>query len=585
MVIRSPICTLLAHVDHGKTSILDKIRGSAVAAGEAGGITQAIGASIIPLTTIKKICGGLMKFTSDTNPVPGILFIDSPGHEAFSSLRRRGGSLADIAILVIDINEGIKPQTTESIEILRQCKTPFVVAANKIDLIPGWPQGSEFVVQKCATLAPKTLGDFETKLYTIVSQLQGYGFSSDRFDRVSDYTKQIAVVPTSAKTGDGIPELLMVIVGLSQKYLERHLQVHTECNARGTILEVKEEKGLGMTIDVIIYDGHISVEDCLLVGTTEEPIITKVRSLLQPQPLQEMRDEKSRFVRVQRADAATGVKIAAPDLDKAIAGMPVMTQGEQPIEKVIASIKEEVSAALIETTQKGVVLKADTLGSLEALIGMLTKRDIPIKRAAIGPITKKDIADAAANIDESPQLAVVLGFNVDAPATEPGHVKVLTHKIIYKLLDDFSAWQQQLRKELDREATAGLIRPAKLHIMKNYIFRQSNPAVVGVEVLHGSICVGMPLMNSRGEPLTTIKGIQDNQKSVSVADQGRQVAVSLPKVTVGRQIHGGDQLYSVVPEEDFRIYKEKKDYTSASEKAALREIARIMRAKQPVWGI
>lgn len=585
MSIRSPICTLLAHVDHGKTSILDKIRGSAVAAGEAGGITQAIGASIIPFSTIKKLCGNLMRVTPDQQAVPGILFIDSPGHEAFSSLRKRGGSLADIAILVIDINEGIKPQTAESIEILRECKTPFVVAANKVDLITGWPAGPEFIVQKAGKLSKQTLSEFETKLYSIVGQLQERGFSSDRFDRVSDYTRQIAVVPTSAKFGDGIPELLMVIIGLAQKYLEKNLQLDTNRSARGTILELKEEKGLGTTLDVIIYDGHMKVDDTLIFGTVNEPQITKIRSLLQPLPLHEMRDAKSKFTRVDRVDAATGVKIVAPNLSGAVAGMPIVTAEDKTIEQAVIEIKKDVAAVLIETTNKGVVVKADTLGSLEAIICMLNKRLIPIKRAGIGDITKKDMADAEANLAENPLLAVVLGFNVQNITNQTEQVHVLINNIIYGLLDSFDAWQIQRRKEMEARAGAGLVRPAKMEIMKNYIFRQNNPAVVGVDVLAGTINVGMPVMTQKGEEITQIKGIQENQKSVQSVDQGKQVAVSLPKVTVGRQIHGGDILYSAITEDEFRTYKDNKALLTSEEKGVLKEIARIRREKNPVWGI
>lgn len=583
--MRSPICTLLAHVDHGKTSILDRIRGSAVAAGEVGGITQAIGASIIPLATIKKICGNLMNMSSEQDLIPGILFIDSPGHEAFSSLRRRGGGLADIAILVIDINEGIKPQTAESIEILRQCKTPFVVAANKVDLLSGWPVGNEFIIQKSIHLSKQTLATFETKLYSIVGQLQEHGFSSDRFDRVSDYTRQIAVVPTSAKTGDGIPELLMVILGLSRKYLEKNLEIQKDTPAKGTILEIKEEKGLGKTIDVIIYDGHIKVDDTIVFGTLNEPQISKVRSLLQPLPLHEMRDAKSKFTRVNRVDAATGVKIVAPNLEVAVAGMPILTVTTQSIDEAVAQIKKDVSSVLIETANTGVVVKADTLGSVEALIGMLSKRGIPIKKAGIGPITKKDVADASANADEHPLLAVVLGFNVDSAVLQPERVHVITHRIIYGLIDAFDAWQKQREQELEAKATVGFTRPAKIEIMKNYVFRQSNPAVVGVDVLGGTISVGMPLINLRGDELTHIKGIQENQKNVTSVETGKQVAVSLPNVTVGRQIHGGDILYSSISEDEFRVYKDNKPLTTSVEKGILKEIARLRREKNPVWGI
>ena len=134
--LRSLVCTVVGHIDHGKTTILDRISGTAVAASEAGLITQCISCTNIPFSVIENICKCLPQIKKIK--IPGLLFLDTPGHASFTNLRKRGGNIADIAILVIDINEGIKPQTRESIEILRSYKTPFIIAANKIDLINGW---------------------------------------------------------------------------------------------------------------------------------------------------------------------------------------------------------------------------------------------------------------------------------------------------------------------------------------------------------------------------------------------------------------------------------------------------------------
>jgi translation initiation factor 5B len=296
MATRKVLVTVVGHVDHGKTSLLDKIRRSAVTSGEAGAITQAIGVSIIPIETIKKICGKLLDALGDKITVPGLLTIDTPGHAAFTSLRKRGGSLADIAILVIDINEGFKPQTIESIEILKSNKVPFIVATNKIDLLPGWKYDeNKNLLQNISELGHQEQGEFEKKMYEIVGKFGELGIQAERFDRVSDYTKQVALVPLSAHTGQGIPELLMVLTGLAQKYLEQSLQVEIEGNAKGTILEVKEEKGLGTTVDTIIYNGALKVNDNLIIGNIGEPIVVKVRALLEPVELSEMRDKKGKF--------------------------------------------------------------------------------------------------------------------------------------------------------------------------------------------------------------------------------------------------------------------------------------------------
>ena len=586
MGIRQPIITFMGHIDHGKTSLQDYIRQSSTAETEAGKITQHIGCSNIPLETIKKTCGKLLDTLKLKLTVPGLLFIDSPGHAAFTSLRKRGGNLADIAILVIDINEGIKPQTLECIDILKQYKTPFIIALNKIDLIQGWQSKESFLIQNIGSQSESIQKILDTKLYELVGKLSELTFNTERFDRIEDYTKQIAIVPTSAKTGEGIPELLMVLTGLAQKFMEQSLKVEIKGKAKGTILEIKEDKGIGKTIDIIIYDGTLKKNDILVIGTLTKPIATKVKALLEPLPLKDIRDKKTKFSHVSQVSAATGIKIFAPDLENVVAGMPLRSCLPSEIKKVKEEIKKEVEEVIIETDKQGIVIKADSLGSLEALIKLLKEKNIPVKKASIGDISKKDISDASISYEKDPLHAAILGFNVSLlPDVQIQNVKVLTNNIIYKLIEDFEKYQEEEKRRLEGKEIEFLVRPCKLQIMKGYIFRQNNPAVVGVDVLEGKIKVDTPLMKKNGEKITEIKSIQKDQENLNEVEKGKQVAVSLPKVTVGRQINEGDILYSAVPEEDFRKLKELKKYLSEEEKAVLKEIAQIMREKNPVWGI
>jgi len=413
MTLRKILVTVVGHVDHGKTSLLDKIRQSAVATGEAGAITQAIGVSIIPLATIKKICGKLLEATKSKITIPGLLTIDTPGHAAFTSLRKRGGSLADIAILVVDINEGFKPQTIESIEILKANKVPFIVAVNKIDLISGWKYDDQkFLLPNLAELNYQTTGEFEKKMYELVAQFAEHNLQAERFDRVQDYTKQIVLVPVSAKSGQGLPELLMVLTGLAQKYLEQQLNVEESGPCQGTILEVKEEKGLGTTIDAIIYNGQLKVNDMLVIGGINKPLVVKVRALLEPGELSEMRDKKGKFRNVKEVTAATGVKISAPGLDEAIAGMPVRgISGLGDLELVKTEIQKEVSDIIAEDSgEEGVIIKADTLGGLEALRVLLQEKNISISSASLGDITKTDLSKVESIKDKDPFQGAILGF-------------------------------------------------------------------------------------------------------------------------------------------------------------------------------
>ncbi|NTV23939.1 MAG: translation initiation factor IF-2 [Nanoarchaeota archaeon] len=583
--LRQAVISVLGHVDHGKTKLLDRIRGSATQTGEAGGITQAIGASIIPLETVKKVCGSLLnektKFT-----IPGLLFIDTPGHAAFTTLRKRGGSIADIAILVVDINEGLMPQTMESIEILRNFKTPFVIAANKIDIIPGYKQLDKNLLKNLNSQDPFVQEKSETKLYEIVGKLSEIGLNSERFDRIEDYTKQVAIVPVSAITGDGIPELLMVLIGLAQRYLETTLKLHVSGNAKGTILEVKETQGLGKTLDVIVYDGILKRGDKIIIGGLEKPIETRVKALLAPVPLREMRDKKTQFKAIDEVTAATGVKISAPDIDGVIAGMPLQSYTDTTRDAVMSEIQKEIQEVMISTEAQGILIKADTLGSLEALIFLLKEKKIAVRKASIGKITKKDITDAESNYDKNPTDAVILGFNVEREGDVTGseRVKIISSEIIYRIIEEFDAWKEQQIKLLEARELDELIRPCKLEVMKNYVFRQSNPAIVGIYVLEGKIKTGTQITKT-GAPICYVKGIQQEKESIQSITKGKQAAFSLDQVTIGRQILEGDIVYSYLPEEDFRKIKKLTKYLSQGEVEVLKQIAELMRKNNPVWGI
>jgi translation initiation factor 5B len=585
MAIRSPIVTVLGHVDHGKSSLLDAIRGSNIVAGEAGAITQAIGASIIPLETVKKKIGSLLDVMKLQLTIPGLLFIDTPGHAAFTSLRSRGGSLADIAILVVDLNEGFKPQTFEAVEILKNAKTPFVIAANKCDLIPGFAAKQGTLLQQLGLQSERAMQEGETKLYNLVGSLyEKFSLPADRFDRIEDYTKQIAIVPCSAKTGLGLSELLMVLTGLAQKYLETHLAVDVSGPGKGIILEVKEERGLGKTLDVIVYDGIFRAGDIIVYGTLDVPRSTKIRGLFEPAPHVEMRDKKGDFCKVNEVRAATGVKIAAPDFEGAAAGMPVLVVDKSSLQSCLDEVARQISAVQIETDDIGVIIKADTLGSLEAMITLLKESKIPIRKATVGQISKKDIGDAESNREKNLLLAAILGFNI-APVPSTEKVEIIVDNVIYKLLERFEEWQSLKKKAEEAKQLDVVMRPCKIEVLQNCIFRQSNPCVVGIEVLKGTLKTGMMLMKLDGKSLTIVKSMQADNDTVNKAERGRQLAISLPNITAGRQLEEMDFLLSDISEEDFRILKNMVEHLSSDEKEVLKEIALIKREFNPVWGV
>ncbi len=569
-MLRQPICVFMGHIDHGKTSIADQFRQSAVTKTEAGAITQMISSSVLPIENIKQTTKHLL--SPDTIfTIPGLLLIDTPGHSAFTNLRKRGGNLADIAVLVIDINEGIMDQTLECLEILKQYKTPFIIALNKIDLLPGWHSYDKPMLQSINSQSESVIEKLDTKLYELVGKLYEMGFQADRFDRVSDYTKQIAMVPCSAKTSEGIPELLMVLIGLAQRFLEANLKVNLE-TGKGTVLEVKDEKGIGTTLDIILYDGILKAGDTIVVGGLLEPVVTKVRGLFIP--------EKGKIKSVKEAVAASGVRVSAPGLKDVVSGVPLLV-AKGNVEDAKQQVQAEVEEVITEVDNHGVVIKAESLGSLEALIKLLKEKDIPIKKASVGEITKKDIADASA--EENILYKVILGFNVREPENQ--EVKVIAHDIIYKIIEDYEKWVELQKKKQEEESLKALTRPAKIEIIKGCIFRQSNPAVVGVRVLAGTLRPDVDLIKLDGSKAGTIKTIQEENESVKKAEKGKEVAISLPGIIAKRQVDEGDVLIVDVSESNFKQLKKFKKMLSQEEKDLLKDLAELKRKDNSLWGV
>ncbi|MHA1596720.1 MAG: translation initiation factor IF-2 [Candidatus Asgardarchaeia archaeon] len=581
---RSPIVTVLGHIDSGKTSLLDKIRGTAVQKREAGGITQHIGASFFPIETIKSICGELINELKVELKIPGLLVIDTPGHEVFWNLRRRGGSVSDIAILVVDILKGFQAQTYECINILKDRRTPFIVAANKIDRIPGWVpfEGKSFLYS-----FRKQREDVKERLnqhvYSIIGELSREGFKSERFDRVKEFTREVAIVPTSALTGEGIQDLLLVLAGLTQQYMSSRLKASAG-PGRGVVLEVKDELGLGRVIDVILYDGVIKRNDTIVIGGIEGPVITHVRSLLLPKPLDEIRDPRDRFNSVDEVYAAAGVRIAAPNLEDVVSGSPISVVWEgEDVEKVASDIMRDLERIRIKTDSIGVVIKADTLGSLEAITDYFKRFGIPIRMADVGDVSKRDVVEASAVKDEEATYGVILAFNVkvlpDAleKAKELG-IKIFSDDIIYRIFESYERWVSEMREVEKRKKLESIVRPGKIKIIPNYIFRMSKPAIVGVEVLSGTIKPNYELMREDGKRVGKILQIQDRGKNLQVARKGSAVAISIKGGVVGRNIKPGDILYVDIPISRIkRMVREMRDLLSEDELALLEEIRKIKR--------
>lgn len=585
--IRTPIVCVMGHVDHGKTSLLDRIRGSSVVSSEVGAITQHIGATIVPIDAIRTLSGTMGK--SSIN-IPGLLFIDTPGHHAFTTLRARGGALADMAILVVDINQGFQPQTIEALQILRNCKTPFVIAATKMDRIHGWRVNeNESFLSTFAKQNERVKGDIETKTYEIVGKLSELDFSADRFDRVSDFQRNLAIVPLSAHTGEGIPDLLLVMIGLAQRYMGDALKLSVDGPGAGTVLEVKEERGLGTTLDVILYDGTLAIGDEIAVATQGDVVVTKVRSLLKPRPMKEILIE-DRFERVKSVAAASGIKVTAPNLEGVIAGSPffVIRGNRDEIEE---RIKKEMTEIHVNLAEEGIVIKADTIGALEALCKELEGKEIGVMRAEVGPVSRLDLIET--ETIKNPQFRVLLSFNTgilpDAAEILKNplykQVKVFEGRVIYQLIDQYVEWRDEQKRLQEKQRFEHVVMPAKIRLLPDCVFRQSNPAVVGVRVLGGKLRSDVNLIHLDGKKVGHLKTMQLRQETIREADSGLEVAISIEGATVGRQVSVGDDLYVDVPERHVKVLEREMIKTlNTSTKEILEEYTTMRRKADPFWG-
>ena len=620
---RQPIVSVLGHVDHGKTSVLDLVRSigserqASVMDREAGGITQHIGATEVPADVLNETCAAMMggkKFKS-----PGLLFIDTPGHHSFASLRNRGGSVADIAVLVIDVMEGLQPQTIESLQTLKETRTPFVIACNKVDRIHGWrtKHGRSFM-ESFKDQREDVRSLFEDRYWKLLGQFSEHGFNIERYDQIRDFRQNVALVPMSAKDGEGLQDLLAVTVGLAERFLEDRL-TDTLGAAEGTVLEMRDEVGMGKTIDVILYRGELKIGDKVMLAANDGPFSTHIKGLKRPKGMSEMRDAGKRWVNFDSVEAACGVKIVAPKLENTIAGTTLyLANTPEQKEQAEAAIRQEWRAIFdtmpimcskcnevfpridfkahtkqgvcrgAEEERKGVVIKADTVGGLEALGFELAKLKIPVRQATVGPVNKRDILMAKSAQD--PLNKVILGFSVkgnsevaDSLSEDDSEIKFFSGSIIYHILDAYEAWREETAERMAAELRESLVYPGRLLYLKDHTFRAKGPAIVGMRVVGGRVHIGQRLMKLDGTPVGQIKSLRTRaSEDVKEANQGDEVAVAINGPTVGRHIEELDEFYVDVPESHAKRLK--KIDLNPVEQEILDELIRLHRKENHFWG-
>ena len=572
--LRSPICCILGHVDTGKTKLLDKIRQTNVQEGEAGGITQQIGATYFPVEAIKQKTAVVNQDGKFEFKVPGLLIIDTPGHESFANLRSRGSSLCNIAILVVDIMHGLEPQTLESMKLLRDRKTPFIVALNKIDRLYGWKKIDNNGFQESLALQNKAVqNEFRNRLEQTKLAFAEQGFNSELFYENKSMAKFVSLVPTSAHTGEGIPDMLKLIVQLTQERMVGSLMYLSEVQA--TILEVKQIEGFGMTIDVILSNGYLREGDRIVLCGVEGVIKTNIRALLTPAPMKELR-LKSAYVHNKEVKAALGVKISAPGLEGAIAGSRLLVVGPDDDE---SDLEDEVESDLanlfsrVEKSGRGVSVQASTLGSLEALLDFLKECKIPVANVGIGPVFKRDVMQCGVMLEKARDYAVMLCFDVkvdkeaQAYADEQG-VKIFTADIIYHLFDSFKKHMDELTEKKKEESKLLAVFPCVLSTVA--VFNKTGPIVIGVDVVEGQLRINTPIAAVKNNPITGLKeiivlgrvtSIEREHKQIPVCKKGQpSVAIKIEmgghQPTYGRQLEEPDQLYSQISRASINCLKD-----------------------------
>lgn len=572
--LRSPVICILGHVDTGKTKILDRIRRTNVQDGEAGGITQQIGATYFPIDAVKKEATKLVEGKNLDYNVPSLLIIDTPGHESFTNLRSRGSSLCDIAILVVDIMHGLEPQTRESIDLLKLRKTPFIVALNKIDRIYDWsPQPHNCPTRDSLSKQPRhAREEFGRRVQATQLEFAEIGFNTELYWENQDVRKTISLVPTSAISGEGIPDLLMLLLALPQRLLVERLMFSRVLEA--TVLEVKVIEGLGTTIDIILTGGTISEGDTIMVVGLDGPIVTTIRALLTPHPMKEMR-VKGQYLHHKEIQAAQGIKISADGLEKAIAGTQLMVVDNPNDPSEIEYVKEEVMKDFqtiltnVDKSGLGVYVQASTLGSLEALLEFLRTSKIPVSGINIGPVHKRDVTKASTMLERRKEFATILAFDVSVEkeakelAEELG-VKVFTADIIYHLFDQFNVYMEDVKKQRRDEVKDDVVFPSICKILPQHVYNKKDPIVVGVDVMEGILKVGTPLVVRHGNgwlDVGRVASIELNKRQVQTAKKGDSVAVKIQSKTTehimyGRHFDFQDQLVSKMSRSAINLLKE-----------------------------
>ncbi|KPI87339.1 putative translation initiation factor IF-2 [Leptomonas seymouri] len=589
--LRSPICCVLGHVDTGKTSLLDRIRMTNVQGGEAGGITQQIGATFFPREKLVADTAELNKKFNYKLDVPGLLVIDTPGHESFTNLRSRGSSLCDIAILVVDIMHGLEKQTRESIRLLREKRCPFIIALNKVDRLYDWQVHENMDIQQSLALQkPHVRNEFNTRWIQVKSELSVEGLNSELYYDNKEVRKFVSVVPTSAKTGEGVCDLLLLEIHLVQQFMEGKVTYKDDLQC--TVLEVKPITGYGFTIDVILINGNLHEGDEICLCGQAGPIFTQIRSLLTPKPMREMR-VRGEYDHHKAIKAAMGVKIAANDLEYVVPGTPLLVvKTDDDRERIAELVMKDASniKEFLNPDGLGVSVQSSTLGALEALLSFLRDMKIPVASIAIGPIHKRHMHQVLSMKRREPRFAVVLAF--DVPVSEEARdiakkneIDIFEAKIIYHLFDRFTKYMSEYEAREKDRLRAIAVFPVQMKIIGDAI-HATDPIILPVNVERGQLRIGTPISALRKGtdnivPIGKVMSIERDSRPVEIATPGMDVSVKINSgesgVTAGRQFERVDTLISHISRPSVDAVKKFADELKPDDIQLLATLIKVLR--------
>ena len=579
---KCPIFTILGHVDVGKTSLLDNLRQTTVQVHEVGGITQQIGATLLTKDTI-------IKRTSQHNiknsqyKIPGLLLVDTPGHEVFGNLRKKGVMLADIAIVIVDIVHGLEPQTIESIRLLTESNTPFIFALNKLDRLYGFNKEISYLPIKEIILSQdfNTQSEFETRFKQIQTQIMELGLNCELAWNNNSPVDTISIIPISAITSHGIPDLLDYIINYSQTVLKDKITWKSKLDC--IVMEVSNVEGFGFVIDTIIKNGKLSKGDIIKVSTSTGIILTQIKNLLSV-PVNKDSKSTSNLIQHDTIKGSMGIKIYAHGLEKAIPGTQIELGSKEEYNNFINTTK--VSEKIDEENKihldlSGIAIYTGTYGSLEALVQFIRadgELPVPVKisQANIGNVMKKDLVklllangteSTNASNNFSPVNMCVLAFevNIDPDAktyAKENKITIFEDQTIYRLYTQYKEYFNKIYAEIKENSRANTVFPCVIKIIESNVFNKKNPLVLGVEVIEGTLHLGTPLIILPSKTyIGKVVGIQVNKQDVKIGKQGQSVCVKIdnesnPNIMYGRQFTHTDLLYSNLTRKSVDILKE-----------------------------